>query len=63
MRSFETCKRELLKDPAVKAEYDRLAPEFDKLRAETAAEIERKRHAKIVAKRKRRLSRPGVYLP
>ena len=28
MKSFAAFKKELLKDPAVKAEYDRLGPEF-----------------------------------
>jgi predicted transcriptional regulator len=28
MKSFTTFKKQLLKDPAVKAEYDRLGPEF-----------------------------------
>jgi len=28
MRSFEAFKKRMLKDPAIKAEYDRLEPEF-----------------------------------
>jgi len=43
MRSFEAWKRKQLKNPAIKAEYDRLGPEFEKLRAEIIAEQKAKR--------------------
>lgn len=37
MGSFEEFKRDMLNVPAVKAEYDALAPEFEAIRAEIEA--------------------------
>jgi len=39
MKSFEAFKKKMLKDPAVKAEYDRLEPEFALARELIAARL------------------------
>ncbi|MDE2162348.1 MAG: hypothetical protein KGJ53_04235 [Alphaproteobacteria bacterium] len=43
MRSFEAFKRKMLKNPAFKAEYDALEPEFALLRKKIAARAAAKR--------------------
>lgn len=48
---FDSLRRELLGDPDVKAEYDKLEPEFQLLRAITEARMERKMSQKMLAKK------------
>ncbi|MEK7458191.1 MAG: helix-turn-helix transcriptional regulator [Patescibacteria group bacterium] len=49
--NFNQYKKELLKDPAVKQEYDRLQPEFALIRAVISARKERKLTQAELAKR------------
>jgi DNA-binding XRE family transcriptional regulator len=51
MRSFEAFKKKMLKNPAVKAEYDRLEPEFALARALIGARAKAKLTQEEVARR------------
>lgn len=51
MRSFEAFKKKMLKDPAVKAEYDRLEPEFALVRELLSARTKAKLTQGQVARR------------
>lgn len=51
MENFEDFKKELLKDPKVKAEYDRLGPQYDLIRQILDARIKKKISQKQLAEK------------
>ena len=60
MRSFEAWKKKQLKNPVFKAEYDRLGPEFEKVRAEIVAAKKTKRGS-VKRKTGERPGRPKTF--
>jgi ribosome-binding protein aMBF1 (putative translation factor) len=51
LENFEDFKKELLSDPKVKAEYDRLGPQYDLIRQVLDARIKKKISQKQLAKK------------
>lgn len=49
MKTHAQVKRQLLKDPAVKAEYDRLAPEYEAISAIIQKRLEKNMSQKELA--------------
>lgn len=50
-RNFNELKKELLKDPKVKVEYDRLEPEFMLIESVIRKRLERKMTQKVLARK------------
>lgn len=53
LKTFDSLREELLSDPEVKAEYDKLEPEFQLMQAITEARMEKKLNQKQLAKKAR----------